>query len=304
MKKIFCVLLCILMVAALAGCVPGEMTSGTGAGSEIQTNPTTIQAPSEEDGLYHIWVIAMPDMPMQMRPEKHYCFEDRDRYDSLTPPRQYQITVDGETIVGELSVYLYPLLSVYPEYHYKFHGGNFSVTPEGVLTKYTRKDRRTEGEPFVSQEDCREKAEVFLSTWVTDLANYQCQVEEEEDCWLFRYKKYIGGIEAAEAYSVRMYKTGEVIEYYGSHVGQVPADAVLPLDMEKVRMSVTHALDQMYQQATYSRIEYAQPQVFMVSVTKDGVVGLICELVANCYTDGENYKTESCIVFITREDLT
>ena len=230
----------------------------------------------------------IPEIKATVETEKQYgLFQDE------TMPRQYEVTVLGETFIG---TYKYSLLwegSSEPFHHYVVDGRyDFDIEEDGKLVGFSwgREDvPQTHRADYSEAEFIQEAFELLTDIIQIDLNDYVSDYFFRDRLQMHEvyFTKYLNGIETLDYVCVLFNLDGTPFGFVSQMLGMIPSEVDRTFDLEKAKSAVENRCDELTEEVRKSveTVEYVDWR-FQLTLDEEGRFMLLTTVTIECTCDG------------------
>lgn len=212
-----------------------------------------------------------------------------------TAPKTVTVEFCGETVTGEYfcSNILRPNYYQTDEYHVKDKNYIFSLDRAGKIASFFWFDAAPASGLTLSQEECLEIAETFLSEKIgLDPALFATETTVLSEIYTFSFTKYAGKLETAEQVRVGIRSDGALYSFSSFMSGKIP-EQIPDYDFDGLTQRIYKQLDEMCAPIAgqYEKIEYTEPH-YCLTMLNETDFALTCTVNVVCTQSNEEHREE------------
>ncbi len=264
---------------------------GVSCSNSTQTSTADTSNTDHPLSEYSVRIYGFSDSISSADHSVEYSFADSEKYEGIIPSVKKEFLIGNKSYSASYDKVAYLAYNYFPVYEYGDSEGNsFSVDDTGKLTScFFRKE---ESDIVVSKEDCLQIAKRFLQN-IIDVSQYEIEITEngDEKYYTIEFTKYIGDIKTTDSATIKVLYDGNIYSYSSFMLGRIPKKTnVSTLNFEQVHLAIENKLDQIYKDVrnTYDKVKYDTSDL-MLTVLKDGKIGLICYTNISCINTAGEY---------------
>lgn len=150
------------------------------------------------------------------------------------------------------------------------------IDETGKVVRYVWSDRNKDTSTLYTQDECVEKAKLFLKDYII-IDDYAIEVTRENDSYIVNCCKYVQGVKTDDYAYVRIDQYGNMGAFVSGYlVGMINKDVKLDFDFDEIRSQVIQKLDKEYE-LLKKQYDFTYEIEFTIVLIRKNKYALICE---------------------------